>query len=816
MGYGVIQTSQGVLDVPVARTKLAIASALSSKGINVAAGSFSLDDIGSYTLDVELNIQSPSNDLPFTLELYNETLGAAVQTVESVAPAKSAPSNLWMGFELTVTDPAHQYSFYIYPTNRGYAITGRAFILFEINLRAMVSQPVDSPSLFGDGSDGSIIYDDVDARWEDGNGVALVTTPFMWTVAGPVLTLRRPFQFENVTVKNGSTLRSGETATGEYLYHRVSGTMTIEPGGLVDAGLAKPQKANLGDGGAERTTQGNGNAANSLYPAQCAVHGVGACGGAGGGDGVRVGGDGGAVHLNADPSSGYGNPISPTTFFASGVGASGAVGAGANGIDNTGESPWTIRASAADNQWRSVCWSPELGLFCAVASSGAGNRVMTSPDGINWTIRVSAADNYWESVCWSPQLGLFCAVGRSGTGDRVMTSPDGINWTIQASAADNDWNRICWSPELGLFCAVAGSGAGNRVMTSPDGINWTIRASAADNGWNSVCWSPQLGLFCAVAYSGVGNRVMTSPDGINWTIQASAADNNWRSVCWSPELGLFCVVSFDGVGNGVMTSPDGINWTIRASAADNQWRSVCWSPELGLFCAVASSGAGNRVMTSPDGINWTIRASAADNGWYSVCWSPELELFCVVSFNGVGNRAQTCRPSGVRWPNTSIEAALMLPGSHATGGGGGALTLGGAQTASKGGAGGAGGRGGGAMRWDVNELVIQEGAEMSCDGENGTDGDDGIATDNAGDIAGGGAGGGGGGGGTLLVGVHKATLGGVIWTPGDGYWRFIHANGGLAGAKGDGYEFDDVARAASDGGTGAQGSRGLMLMEKLA
>ena len=56
---------------------------------------------------------------------------------------------------------------------------------------------------------------------------------------------------------------------------------------------------------------------------------------------------------------------------------------------------WTSRISAADNQWQSVCWSPELSLFCAVAYTGAGNRVMTSPDGIKWTIRTSAANTLW-------------------------------------------------------------------------------------------------------------------------------------------------------------------------------------------------------------------------------------------------------------------------------------------------------------------------------------------------------------------------------------------------------------------------------------
>ena len=40
---------------------------------------------------------------------------------------------------------------------------------------------------------------------------------------------------------------------------------------------------------------------------------------------------------------------------------------------------WTTRTSAADNNWRSVCYGN--GLFVAVAYTGTGNRVMTSPDG---------------------------------------------------------------------------------------------------------------------------------------------------------------------------------------------------------------------------------------------------------------------------------------------------------------------------------------------------------------------------------------------------------------------------------------------------
>jgi len=302
---------------------------------------------------------------------------------------------------------------------------------------------------------------------------------------------------------------------------------------------------------------------------------------------------------------------------------------------------WTSRTSASDNQWRGIAWSPSLGLFCAVAITGTGNRVMTSPDGITWTSRTSAADNSWRAIAWSPSLNLFCAVSSTGSGNRVMTSPDGITWTSRTSAADNDWYAIAWSPTLSLFCAVATSGTGDRVMTSPDGITWTSRTSAADNSWHAIAWSPSLGLFCAVSGSGTGNRVMTSPDGITWTSRTSAADNNWWSIAWSPALSLFCAVSSTGTGNRVMTSPDGITWTSRTSAADNQWYGVEWAPEIGLFCAVSLTGTGNRVMTSPDGITWTSRTSAVDNQWVAIAWAPSLRQFCAVDFSGTTNGVMT-------------------------------------------------------------------------------------------------------------------------------------------------------------------------------
>jgi hypothetical protein len=297
---------------------------------------------------------------------------------------------------------------------------------------------------------------------------------------------------------------------------------------------------------------------------------------------------------------------------------------------------WATRAGAPDNNWKNVTWVSELGIFCAVASSGMGDRYMTSNDGITWTTRLAGSDNTWTCLAWAPELGTLCALSSDGT-QNVMVSDDAISWFTR-SAVGNSWNSVCWSPDLGLFCAVASSGAGNRIMTSANGNTWTTRTSAVDNSWTSVCWSRELGLFCAVSSSGTSNRVMTSPDGLVWTSRSSAADNDWTSVCWSPRLGLFCAVSSSGSGNRIMTSVNGITWTTRASTSDSAWTSVSWAQELGIFCVVSKT---NRVMTSRDGITWSEITVAADISWESITWSAELALFCAVASTGTSNRIMT-------------------------------------------------------------------------------------------------------------------------------------------------------------------------------
>jgi alpha-tubulin suppressor-like RCC1 family protein len=184
---------------------------------------------------------------------------------------------------------------------------------------------------------------------------------------------------------------------------------------------------------------------------------------------------------------------------------------------------------------------------------GTLNRVMISDraiasDVIHWSSQTAAAANSWSSVCWSEELCLFVAVASSGIGNRIMTSPDGMNWTSRVNPVDNDWKSVCWSAELCLFVAVASSGTGNRIMTSPNGINWTSRVNPVDNDWESVCWAPKINQFIAVAFNIGNNTIMTSIDGINWIIRTINSDDNgmWKSVCWSSDYNVAIVGGTNG------------------------------------------------------------------------------------------------------------------------------------------------------------------------------------------------------------------------------------------------------------------------------
>jgi PKD repeat protein len=292
---------------------------------------------------------------------------------------------------------------------------------------------------------------------------------------------------------------------------------------------------------------------------------------------------------------------------------------------NTGTTPAPV-----EGVWADMAYSESLVLTVAVSAgnnSGAAPQLVVSTDGINfiaYPLPAGAQNIFWQSVCWSPELEIFCACssgsGNSGGGstDRIMTSSDGINWTVQTTPAfDRAWKSITWSASLSLFVAVADTGGStDRVMTSPNGINWTMGDMGITRDWQGVAWGPSIGKFCAVSFS--NGTIVTSTDGVNWTQTATLGADFYLDVVWVDYLGIFCANNFFGQPFGIRTSPDGIVWTAR-NTGNEAWVSLA---DNGNVIVGVSNAGTNRVIRSTDGVTWTPLATQASNrAWSTICWS---------------------------------------------------------------------------------------------------------------------------------------------------------------------------------------------------
>jgi len=227
---------------------------------------------------------------------------------------------------------------------------------------------------------------------------------------------------------------------------------------------------------------------------------------------------------------------------------------------------WTLQTSAADNSWQSVCWSPELGLFCAVSGNISvfeTNLVMTSSNGIDWTSAVLPTESLtrWQTVCWSPELGLFCAGSSISLGDTIATSPNGIDWTM---ATNSDYNVnlscICWSSELGIFAATSFQTM-NWMMISTPVYPGKIRSNRFKNLYSGLKVqegaNQKQGIATLVAGTvTVANNTITANSRILLTKQVHAGTAGAVRVSARVAGTSFTITSYS-VGNTVRTTDTG-------------------------------------------------------------------------------------------------------------------------------------------------------------------------------------------------------------------------------------------------------------------
>ena len=318
----------------------------------------------------------------------------------------------------------------------------------------------------------------------------------------------------------------------------------------------------------------------------------------------------------------------------------GKIKAALEGITSVGGTPgivWSIRRSAADNAWQSLCFIKDT--FVAVASNGTNRSMRSTNLGIDWSLAATAVSTgVWRSVCAGNNR--LVAVGTAAP--RTMWSVnEGASWTTSTAVTSGSWEGVCFGNNTFVM---VGTAAPRAMFSTNNGEAWTQGNGLTAGNWQSVCFGEDT--FVTVASN--APRVARSTDnGRNWTTLTGVPARTWRSVCFGN--GTFVAVGTSGtnVGRAMYSTNRGQTWTECTNVPAGHWRSVCYSEEIGLFVAVSSAGGANfRVMTSEDGVTWTRRVSARDNAWRSVCFG--ASAFVAVADSGVGTRVMNST-AGASW-----------------------------------------------------------------------------------------------------------------------------------------------------------------------
>lgn len=236
------------------------------------------------------------------------------------------------------------------------------------------------------------------------------------------------------------------------------------------------------------------------------------------------------------------------------------------------------------NQWKKVCWSPDLKMFVSVGFGNAGaGSVMYSYTGLqnSWSLASSGfSGKSWSSVCWSSKQNKFVAVAaNAGLSAKSMTSTDGQTWSISSNSVPVGLLDVCYSEDKDMFVAVGTptSASESYFYYSSDGQSWTKGVIASQHLNNNrpvtcVTYSKELGYFVAGGPSfydsGVGaykNTLFISGNGIDW-----APASGWNVALASPSDAYNIIsVSYSEFVKGV------ICYSYQTSASENK-RFYIW------------------------------------------------------------------------------------------------------------------------------------------------------------------------------------------------------------------------------------------------
>lgn len=99
------------LYIPLGSTRIPLADVVFANGVAIDSvnNTFQFADVGSYTADVRLQLSGAGASKSYSVSIYNETLGMAVQTIQSQATKDNNDSDSFL-LAIPVVNAAHIFS----------------------------------------------------------------------------------------------------------------------------------------------------------------------------------------------------------------------------------------------------------------------------------------------------------------------------------------------------------------------------------------------------------------------------------------------------------------------------------------------------------------------------------------------------------------------------------------------------------------------------------------------------------------------------------------------------------------------------------
>lgn len=360
-----------------------------------------------------------------------------------------------------------------------------------------------------------------------------------------------------------------------------------------------------------------------------------------------------------------------------------------------------------------IKWIGQLGLFVTVFGAGTGQRMAYSQNGLDWYLQTTPSDLFYRSIAYSPQLGLLCAIASQATDPRgfvtTLSNRMPSSWTV----FDSSYNRIdalgnwlfktnsLYTDSAQTIKSANGielnatAGTDRQVYTSyvtyrnqnDNALAGQMYASAGDMVYDSNVNSKSH-VFAATNSSGVksnvfainstvitstepisclDNIVLNGATGIDRQFYTSYVNfknqNDNANACQlyasngdmlyddnvNGRSHIFATNDSSGVKTTVLTlNSSQITATERTKQQlNNSTSTLAENGYMALDNETAR--APNPLSTGIGAVSTFVEQSTANNySWRSICWSPRRNLYAAVSDSGVGNRVMTS-PNGVVW-----------------------------------------------------------------------------------------------------------------------------------------------------------------------